>query len=70
MRMTLAEIRSDIERFVDGGMDPEVVNICYHNQMVNDLSRRLSKAKIDKFDDSTLEKLLELLDQVEEGKNG
>jgi len=31
---------------------------------------RLSKAKMNKFDDSTLEKLLELLDQVEEGKNG
>ena len=68
--MRLAEIRNDIEQLTDRGVDPEVVKICYHNQMVNELSRRLSKAKMDKFDDSTLEKLLELLDQVEEGKNG
>jgi len=68
--MRLAKIRSDIEQLADRGVDPGVVKICYHNQMVNELSWRLSKAKIDKFDDSTLERLLELLDQVEEGKNG
>ena len=68
--MRLAKIRSDIEQLADRGVDPGVVKICYHNQMVYELSKILTRTKIDKFDDSTLEKLLELLDQVEEGKNG
>jgi hypothetical protein len=67
--MNLAEIRNDIQLFADKGVDPEVVKICYHNHMVYELSRRLSRAKIDKLHDAVLEELLELLDRVEESKN-
>jgi len=62
--MSLKEIRENRQTLVNDGVEPDIVATCYHNHMVNELSKRLTKSKLGKLSESQLEILLETLDEL------
>lgn len=62
--MSLDTIQSDIDDLKERGIEPDIIEICYRNQMTNELLRRMTKKRLSLYTNDELAEIVQLLDRL------